>query len=70
LTPTALVLIVLAGLMHAGWHIVAKHAAGDPRFACFTAFLMMLVWAPLGRWLRRAELPRWRGGPGAGLTWS
>jgi drug/metabolite transporter (DMT)-like permease len=59
LTPTAFVLIVLAGLIHASWNIVAKKAAGDARFAFFTAFLMMLVWAPLGWWLGRTELPRW-----------
>ena len=35
---TAFALIVLAGLIHAGWNIVAKKAAGDARFAFFTAF--------------------------------
>lgn len=59
MTPTAFALIVLAGLIHAGWNIVAKKAAGDARFAFFTAFLMMLVWAPLGWWLGRTEVPRW-----------
>lgn len=59
MTPTAFALIVLAGLIHAGWNIVAKKAAGDARFAFFTAFLMMLVWAPLGWWLGRSEVPRW-----------
>lgn len=52
-------LIVLAGLIHAGWNIVAKKAGGDARFAFFTAFLMMLVWAPVGWWMGRGELPRW-----------
>lgn len=56
---TAFSLIVLAGLIHAGWNIVAKKAGGDARFACFTAFLMMLVWAPLGWWIGRSELARW-----------
>lgn len=59
MTPIAFALIVLAGLIHAGWNIVAKKAAGDARFAFFTAFLMMLVWAPLGWWLGRTEVPRW-----------
>lgn len=59
MTPTAFSLIVLAGMIHAGWNIVAKQAGGDARFAFFTSFLMMLVWAPLGWWLGRAELPRW-----------
>jgi len=56
---TAFLLIVLAGLIHAGWNIVAKKAGGDARFAFFTAVWMMLVWAPLGGWLGRAEVPRW-----------
>lgn len=59
MTLTAFALIVLAGLIHAGWNIVAKKAAGDARFAFFTAFLMMWVWAPLGWWLGRAEVPGW-----------
>ena len=50
---------MLAGLIHAGWNIVAKKAAGDARFAFFTAFLMMLLWAPLGWWLGREALPGW-----------
>jgi drug/metabolite transporter (DMT)-like permease len=58
-TPAAFALIVVAGLIHAGWNIVAKKAAGDARFAFFTSFLMMVLWAPLGWWLGRNELPRW-----------
>lgn len=56
---TAFALVVLAGLIHACWNIAAKKAAGDARFAFFSAFLMMLFWAPLGWWLGRAEVPRW-----------
>ena len=59
MTPTAFALIVLAGLIHAGWNIVAKKAAGDARFAFFTAFIMMLLWAPLGWWLGRDVVPTW-----------
>ena len=59
MTLSAFGLIVVAGLIHAGWNIVAKKAAGDARFAFFTAFLMMAVWAPLGWWLGRQELPLW-----------
>jgi drug/metabolite transporter (DMT)-like permease len=55
----AFALIVLAGLIHAGWNIVAKKAAGDARFAFFTAFIMMLFWAPLGWWLGRDVVPTW-----------
>jgi drug/metabolite transporter (DMT)-like permease len=56
---TAFSLIVLAGLLHAGWNIVAKQAGGDARFAFFTAVLMMVVWAPLGWWLGREAVPQW-----------
>jgi drug/metabolite transporter (DMT)-like permease len=56
---TALALIVLAGLIHAGWNIAAKKAGGDARFAFFSAFLMMLVWAPLGWWVGRDVVPGW-----------
>ena len=56
---TAFGLIVLAGLIHAGWNIVAKKAAGDARFAFFTAFIMMLLWAPLGWWLGRDVVTTW-----------
>ena len=59
MTLTAFALIVLAGLIHAGWNIVAKKAGGDARFAFFTAFLMMLLWAPLGWWLGRDVVPGW-----------
>ena len=44
----AFALILLAGLIHAGWNIAAKKAGGDARFAFFTSALMMVVWAPLG----------------------
>ena len=59
MTLAAFSLIVLAGLIHAGWNIVAKKAAGDARFAFFTAFMMMVLWAPLGWWLGRSAVPLW-----------
>ena len=59
MSPTALALVVLAGLIHAIWNIAAKKAGGDVRFAAFTALLMMLVWAPLGLWLGWRALPLW-----------
>ena len=59
MSPAAFALIVLAGLIHAGWNIVAKKAAGDARFAFFTAVIMMALWAPLGWWLGRDVVPTW-----------
>ena len=58
-TSTAFALIILAGLVHASWNIVAKKAGGDARFAFFTAVLMMLFWAPLGWWVGRDAVPLW-----------
>ena len=59
MTLTAFSLIILAGLIHACWNIVAKKAGGDSRFAFFTSALLMVVWAPLGWWLGRDALPLW-----------
>jgi drug/metabolite transporter (DMT)-like permease len=55
----AFLLILLAGLIHAGWNIAAKHAGGDARFAFFSSALVALVWAPVGWWFARGELARW-----------
>jgi drug/metabolite transporter (DMT)-like permease len=58
--PTsALALVILAGLIHASWNILAKKAGGDARFAAFTGLVMMVFWAPLGIWLGIGELPQW-----------
>lgn len=55
----AFALIIVAGLIHAGWNIAAKKAGGDARFALFTSALNALIWAPLGWWLGRAAVPLW-----------
>ena len=59
MTFTAFALIILAGLIHACWNIVAKKAGGDSRFAFFTSVIMMIVWAPLGWYLGRDAVPLW-----------
>lgn len=56
---SALVLVVLAGLIHAIWNIAAKKAGGDARFACFTALVMMVFWAPVGLYLGWSQVPSW-----------
>ena len=60
----ALILVVLAGLIHASWNIVAKKSGGDARFACLTALVMMVFWAPLGLWVGARQVPGW-----SGLDW-
>jgi drug/metabolite transporter (DMT)-like permease len=59
LSATALSIVLLAGLLHALWNILAKKAGGDARFACFTAGVAMVVWAPVGVWLGWDVLPQW-----------
>jgi drug/metabolite transporter (DMT)-like permease len=55
----ALALVVFAGLIHASWNIAAKKAGGDARFACFTALVLMVFWAPVGLWLGWQQVPAW-----------
>ena len=55
----ALALVVFAGLIHACWNIAAKKAGGDARFACFTALVLMVFWAPVGLWLGWQQVPAW-----------
>jgi len=59
LSATALSIVLLAGLLHALWNILAKKAGGDARFACFTAFIAMVVWAPVGLWVGWDVVPSW-----------
>ena len=56
---SALALVIFAGLIHASWNIAAKKAGGDARFACFTALVMMVFWAPVGLWLGWQQVPSW-----------
>jgi len=56
---SALALVLLAGLIHAGWNIAAKRAGGDARFAAFTGAVMAVFWAPLGLWLGWVQVPLW-----------
>lgn len=59
MSASALVLVILAGLIHACWNIVAKKAGGDVRFSFFSSLVMMVVWAPLGLWLAWQQVPAW-----------
>ena len=52
-------IVLLAGLLHALWNIVAKKAGGDVRFACFAAGIGVVVWAPVGLWLGWEVVPQW-----------
>jgi drug/metabolite transporter (DMT)-like permease len=56
---TALFLVLLGALIHAGWNIVAKKAHGDARFTFFSGSIMAVVWAPLAIWLGWDVVPTW-----------
>lgn len=56
---TAIVLILLGAVIHAGWNIVAKKAQGDTRFTFFSGLLMAVVWTPLALWLGWDVVPTW-----------
>jgi drug/metabolite transporter (DMT)-like permease len=55
----ALVLVLLAGLIHALWNIAAKKADGDVRFAFFIALFTLLAWAPVGLSLGWLQVAVW-----------
>ena len=55
----AFTLIILAGLIHSGWNIVAKKAGGDARFSLYVSVFNALIWAPLGWWLGKDAVPGW-----------
>lgn len=55
----AFALILLAGIIHAGWNIAAKKAGGDARFAFFSSILLVIVWTPLAWWVGRDVVPHW-----------
>lgn len=59
MSPGALGLVLLAGLIHASWNIAAKKAGGDIRFAAFTTAVNVVAWAPLGLWLAWRDVPGW-----------
>ena len=56
---TALLLVLVAALLHASWNIAAKRAGGDHRFTLLTSLLTSVIWLPAGLWFGWAEVPRW-----------
>jgi drug/metabolite transporter (DMT)-like permease len=56
---SALVLVLIAAVLHALWNIAAKKAGGDQRFVLLSSALMALLWLPLGMWFAWRELPGW-----------
>ena len=56
---SALGLVLLGALIHAGWNIAAKKAGGDTRFTFFSCVIMAVIWSPLCIWLGWNVVPRW-----------
>jgi drug/metabolite transporter (DMT)-like permease len=56
---TALFLVLLGALIHAGWNVAAKKAGGDARFTFFSCAIMAVVWSPLCVWLGWEVIPNW-----------
>ena len=59
MSSQAFALILFAGVIHAGWNIVAKKVGGDARFAFFTSVWLVLVWAPLAWWVGHDVVADW-----------
>jgi len=54
---SALALILIAALLHAGWNIVAKKSGGGVHFAMLSALAIVVIWSPLGLWLSWRDVP-------------
>lgn len=59
MTIHAFTLIIVAGIIHAFWNIVAKKAGGDARFSLFTSVLNAVVWLPVGWCVGKDVVPLW-----------
>lgn len=55
MSGTAIALVLIAGLVHASWNLVAKRSGGDARFALLSSLGVAAVWAPLGGWVSWRE---------------
>ncbi len=56
---TAIALVLVAALLHAGWNIVAKKTGGGRHFVLMGALMIVLLWSPLGLWFAWREVPLW-----------
>ncbi len=56
---SAIALVLLAALLHAGWNIVAKKTGGGAHFVTMGALMIVLLWAPLGLVMLLREAPAW-----------
>lgn len=59
MSTTALALVLLAALLHAGWNLAVKKAGGDHHFIFLGVCLIAVLWSPVALWWGVEELPRW-----------
>lgn len=57
---TALLIVVMAALLHACWNVVAKRAGGGHHFLFLVVLLIALIWSPVLILWGPEELPRWQ----------
>ena len=55
----AVVLVLVAALLHAIWNIVAKRSGGGRHFVLMGALMIVVLWSPLGLALAWTQAPRW-----------
>lgn len=56
----ALLIVVFAALLHAGWNLAAKRAGGDHHFLFLVVVFIALIWSPVLVMWGPEELARWR----------
>ena len=56
---TALLLVLVAAVLHASWNFAAKRAAASCHFALVSALLVVLIWMPLALFMGMQELALW-----------
>jgi drug/metabolite transporter (DMT)-like permease len=57
MSAVALVLVLVAAVVHATWNLVAKRAGGDIRYVLLLQLGAVVLWAPVGVWFAWQEVP-------------
>jgi drug/metabolite transporter (DMT)-like permease len=56
---SALLLVLVAALLHALWNIAAKKAGGGAPFVLLSALMIVVLWGPVGIWAGWGVVPHW-----------
>jgi drug/metabolite transporter (DMT)-like permease len=59
MSPAALVLVLVAAVVHAAWNLVAKRDGGDLRYVLLLQLGAVALWSPVGVWFAWREVPRY-----------